>query len=100
MDRIGTAGDGRAVVGLPGGRAGREGSDLDLVGLAGGVNSANAWTVCEGVLAAARVAFGAGDLAAPANVTVAVAPAVRNTAAAADTLTTVDVIVGIHGMVP
>jgi hypothetical protein len=100
MDRIGTAGAGRAVVGLPGGRAGRAGSLLDLVGFAGGVNSANARTLCEAVLAAATVAFGAGDLPAPANVTVAVTPAVRNTAAAADTLTTVDVILGIHGMVP
>jgi hypothetical protein len=67
--------------------------------LAGVLNSANAWTVGEGVLAA-RVAFGAGDLPVPADVTVVVAPAVRNTAAAADTLTTVDVIVCIHGMVP
>jgi hypothetical protein len=96
MDRIGTVGAGNAVLGLPGGRAGRAGALLDLVGLARGVDSANARTLCEGVLAAATVAFVAGDLPAPANATVAVTPTVRNTAAAADTLTTVDLILGIQ----
>jgi hypothetical protein len=94
MDRVGAAGAGRAVVGLSGGRAAWEGSVLGLV-LARDPRSDNAWTVCEGLPAATTVAFGAGDLAAPSNVTVAVAPAVTNTAAVADTLRMVDAVVCI-----